>query len=176
MPAYYTNSCKQGLFSEVATTLGSRIALLGFKMESDPHCEHFSINVRFFDQRSLISTEENQNVQAGLTRLKLKNRTRARAMFTENIQEQRPLLHYNRAHNWAAVQKCSLCLWNSCCTVTVPWYCEAAAAALLRPFYGRAGQCRGERKCRIAGLGYCRVMVSWQIQYCRFMVTWYHGR
>ena len=74
------------------------------------------------------------------------------------------------------VQKCSLCLWNSCCTVTVPWYCEAAAAALLRPFYGRAGQCRGERRCRIAGLGYCRVMVSWQIQYCRFMVTWYHGR
>ena len=45
------------------------------------------------------SLEENQNVQAGLTRLKLKNRTRARAMFTENIQEQRPLLHYNRAHN-----------------------------------------------------------------------------
>ena len=98
MPAYYTNSCKQGLFSEVATTLGSRIALLGFKMESDPgsHCEHFSINVRFFNVHSL---EENQNVQAGLTRLKLKNRTRARAMFTENIQEQRPLLHYNRAHN-----------------------------------------------------------------------------
>ena len=132
MPAYYTNSCKQGLFSEIATTLGSRIALLGFKMESDPcsHCEHFSINVLFFDQRSLISTEENQNVQAGRTRLKLKNRTRARAMFTENIQEQRPLLHYNRAHNWAAVPSakvqplsvkqllycyCTMVLWSSCC-------------------------------------------------------------
>ena len=85
----------------------------------------------FFDQCSLFRPTFTPWKRIRMCKLALHDSSSKTAReFPENIQEQRPLLHYNRAHNWAAVPSakvqplsvkqllycyCTMVLWSSCC-------------------------------------------------------------